>query len=75
MERAMMVDLTKAQARARAVAFAINHEAAPRPTITRVSHNVAMVAALLDSLPTSSTDGLHKVYHCLKDILGVTAMQ
>jgi hypothetical protein len=33
------------------------------------------VAALLDTWPTPSADGVDKVYHQLKDILGVTITQ
>jgi hypothetical protein len=75
MERPGIIDLTKAQARARAVGTSINHEGAPRPTFVRASQNVAAAVALLETIPTPSTDGADKVYHQLKDILGVTAMQ
>jgi hypothetical protein len=44
-----MIDLTKAQARARAAAAAINREGVPRPTFARASQNMAIVAALLDT--------------------------
>jgi hypothetical protein len=36
---------------------------------------MATEAALLDTLPAPSTDGVDKVYHQLKDILSVAAMQ
>jgi hypothetical protein len=51
------VNLTKARARAKAVAAAINHEGAPHPTFARASHNVAMVAALLDTFHVPSVMG------------------
>jgi hypothetical protein len=34
---------------------------------------VVAAAAVLDTLPTPSTDGVDKVYQQLKDILGTTA--
>jgi hypothetical protein len=70
-----MVDLTKTQARARAVATAINREGVPCPTFTRASQNMAAAAALLHTLPTPSTNRVDKVYRQLKDILGIVAMQ
>jgi hypothetical protein len=75
MEQAATIDFTKAQARARAVAAVINHEATPCPTFVKVSHNVVVVAALLDTLLVHSTDGVGKVYHQPKDILGVATEQ
>jgi hypothetical protein len=36
---------------------------------------MAAVAALLDALPTPSTDGVGEVYKRLKSILGTTAVQ
>jgi hypothetical protein len=36
---------------------------------------MATVAALLDTLPTPSTDGVDKVYHQLKDILSIATAQ
>jgi hypothetical protein len=45
------------------------------PASTRTSQNVAVAAALLDVLPTPSTDGVGEVYHRLKSILGAVAMQ
>jgi hypothetical protein len=69
----VMVNLTDAQARARDVTPAINQEGPPHPTFVWASQNVAAAAALLDTLPAPSTDGVDKVYHQLKHILGVTA--
>jgi hypothetical protein len=34
-----------------------------------------MAAALLDTLPAPSTDGVSKVYHQLKDILSIVTEQ
>jgi hypothetical protein len=51
----MPVDLTKAQAQARAVVAVFNYEVPLRPTIARANQNVAMAASLLDTLPTPST--------------------
>jgi hypothetical protein len=39
-----------------------NQEWPPRPTFARTSQNVAVVVALLDTLPTPSADGVDKVY-------------
>jgi hypothetical protein len=61
MERPIMIDHTKAQARARVVATTINRERAPRPIFARASQRVATVAALLDTLPAPSTDRAKKV--------------
>jgi hypothetical protein len=36
---------------------------------------MAAAAMLLDILPVPSTDGIDKVYHQLKDILGVATAQ
>jgi GMP synthase-like glutamine amidotransferase len=36
---------------------------------------MATTATLLDNLPAPSTDGVDRVYHQLKDILGITAAQ
>jgi hypothetical protein len=69
-ERAATIDFTKIRARARATTTAINHEGTPHPTFARASQNVATTVALLDTLPAPSTDGVGKVYHQLKDILG-----
>jgi hypothetical protein len=74
-ERAITIDFTKAQAWVRAIATTINREGMPHPTFARASQNVATAATLLDTLPTSSTDGVCKVYHQMKDILGVAAEQ
>jgi hypothetical protein len=70
-----MIDLTKDRARARTIAAAINREGVPHPGFTRASQNVATAVAFLDTLPAPSVDRVHKVYHQLKDILGVTATQ
>jgi hypothetical protein len=70
-ERATTIDLTKARAWARAVSTTINHEGMSRPTFARASRNVATAAALLDTLPASSTDGVDRVYRQLKGILGI----
>jgi hypothetical protein len=75
MEQPVTIDLTEAWAQARVVAAAINREGPPRPTFTRASQNVAVAAALLDTLLVPSTDGVDKVYRQLKDILGITAVQ
>jgi hypothetical protein len=42
-----------------------------RPTFAWASQNVAVVAALLDTLPMPSTDGVGKVYRQLRIIVGV----
>jgi hypothetical protein len=63
MEQVVTVDLTKAQARARAVTTAFNREGVPRPTFIRANQNVATATTLLDTLPGPSTDGVVKVYH------------
>jgi hypothetical protein len=65
-EWTVMVDLTNTRAQARDVIAATNHEEPPCPTFTRASQTLAIVAALLDTLPTPSTDGVDKVYHQLK---------
>jgi hypothetical protein len=77
MERATTIDFTKARAWARViiVVAAINHEGTPRPTFARVSQNMAVTTALLDTLPMPSTDGVNKVYHQPKDILGIAIEQ
>jgi hypothetical protein len=43
--------------------------------LAKASQNVIVAAMLLDTLPTPSINGVNKVYHQLKDILGVTAAQ
>jgi hypothetical protein len=43
------------------------------PTFTRASQNVPTVAALPDTLPAPSTNGVSEVYQWLKSILGTTA--
>jgi hypothetical protein len=55
-QRAMTIDLIKAQARARAIVIAINCHGAPRPTFTWASQNLAAIAALLDTLHAPSAD-------------------
>jgi hypothetical protein len=75
MEQATIIDLMKASARARAIAVAINREVLPRPTFARASHNMAAAAALLDTLPMPSTDGVDRVYHQLRDILDIATEQ
>jgi hypothetical protein len=42
------------------------------PAFTRASQNVAMVAMFLDIVLTPSANEVDKVYHQLKDILGIT---
>jgi hypothetical protein len=53
----------------------IDHAEQQLPTFTRASQNVAAAAALLDTLPTPSIDGVGKVYQQLKNILGTTTAQ
>jgi hypothetical protein len=43
------------------------------PAFATASQNVATVAALLDTLPLASTDGVGEMYQRLKSILGTTA--
>jgi hypothetical protein len=43
-------------------AAAINREERQLPTFSRASQNMAAAAALLNTLPASSTDGVDKVY-------------
>jgi hypothetical protein len=74
-ERVVTVDLTKAWARARAIVAAINREGVPCPTFIRASQNMAVAAALLDTLPAPFGNGVDRVYGQLKDILGVTTVQ
>jgi hypothetical protein len=62
----VMVDLNKARARARAVTAAINGKGAPCPTFAKASKNVATAAALLDTWPAPSINGVDKVYCQLK---------
>jgi hypothetical protein len=71
MERANTIDFTKAQARARAIATAINHEDTPPPTFARASQNMDVAVVLLDTLSAPSTNGVGKVYYQLKDFLGI----
>jgi hypothetical protein len=72
-EHPIMVDLTKA--RARAVAATINREGPPQPTFSRANENVVAAVALLDTLPAPSIDRVDKVFCQLKDILGVATAQ
>jgi hypothetical protein len=72
-EWAVMVDLTKAWAWARAFATTIYREGLPHPTFAKASQNVVVVVALLNPLSAPSTDEVDKMYHRLKDILGVVA--
>jgi hypothetical protein len=74
MEQPFMINHAKPRAWVRAIVTAINLEGAPRPTFARASQNVAAVATLLDTLPAPSTNSADKVYHQLKDILGVATM-
>jgi hypothetical protein len=43
------------------------------PTFARASQNMAKVAALLDTMPATSTDGVGNVYQWRKSILSTTA--
>jgi hypothetical protein len=74
-KQASTIDFSKAQAQARATAAAINHEGPLRPIFARVSQNMAAAVALLDNLPKPFADGVDKVYHQLKDVLGVAFVQ
>jgi hypothetical protein len=62
MEWPIMIDITKARSWARDVAATINREGAPCPIFAKANKNVVAVVALLDTLPTTSTDGVDKVY-------------
>jgi hypothetical protein len=44
-------------------------------TIAMASQNIATTVVLLDTLPTPSVDGVHKVYQQLRNILGTTTAQ
>jgi hypothetical protein len=66
-----MVDLTNSRARASDVTTIANRKGVQRPAFARSSQNVAVVIALLDTLPTPSVDEVDKVYYQLKDILGI----
>jgi hypothetical protein len=57
------------------IATAINHKGTQDLTFARASQNVATAAALLDTLPTPSINGVSKVYRQLKDILDVATKQ
>jgi hypothetical protein len=72
-ERALIVNLTNARARARDIAITINREGAQRPAVTRANQNMAVASMLLDTLLTPSTNRVDKVYCQLKDILGIAA--
>jgi hypothetical protein len=63
MKHATTIDFTKARARARVITIIINREGTSSPTFARASQNVAMKAALLNTLPAASTDRVDKVYH------------
>jgi hypothetical protein len=63
MKHATTIDFTKARARAKVVAIIINREGMSSPTFARASQNVAVIAALLNTLPAASTDRVDKVYH------------
>jgi hypothetical protein len=73
MEQAMMVDLTTAWARARDIVTAINREGIHHPALAKASQNMAASAMLLDTLPALSTNGVDRVYHRMKYILGIAA--
>jgi hypothetical protein len=47
-EWAIIIDFTKAQARAKAITTTINHEGAPRPAFIRASQNMVAAATPLD---------------------------
>jgi hypothetical protein len=70
-ERGLTIDLTTARAWARDVATTINYKGMQHPAFAWGSHNVAAVAALLDTLPVPSADWVDMVYYQLKDILGI----
>jgi hypothetical protein len=74
-EHATAIEYTKAQALARAITATINQEGTPHPTFPRASQNVAATTMRLDTVPATSTDGVDKVYHHLKGILGIAAEQ
>jgi hypothetical protein len=61
-EWATMVDLTSARVWARDVTVTINHEGAQCLTFARASQNVVVAAALLETLPAPSADGVDMVY-------------
>ncbi len=52
-------------------AMTTNHGERQAPAFARASQNMAVVAALLDTLPMPSTDGVGKVYRQLRIIVGV----
>jgi hypothetical protein len=72
-ERCITIDLTTVRAQVRDVASAINRDGAPQPAFARANQNVAVAAALLDTLPTPFTDKVDMVYRQLKEILGIAA--
>jgi hypothetical protein len=74
-ERSLTVDLTTAWTRARDVSATINHKGMQLLDFPRANQNVVAVATLLDTLPASSADGVDRVYHQLKDILGIITTQ
>jgi hypothetical protein len=60
-ERGLMVDFTTVRARARDVITTINKEGMQHPAFARDSQIVATTAALLDTLPAPSDDGVDRV--------------
>jgi hypothetical protein len=74
-EWAIMVDLTNARDQARDFATTISCKGTLCSTIVGASQNMAAMVTLLDTLPTHSVDGVDKVYHQLKDILGIATTQ
>jgi hypothetical protein len=56
-----MVDFTTVRARARDVITTINKEGMQHPAFARDSQIVATTAALLDTLPAPSDDGVDRV--------------
>jgi hypothetical protein len=75
MERDTTFDFTKAWAHPRDIVATINHEGTSHPNFARASQNVVTIMSLLDTLPAPSTGGVDKVYHQLRDILGIATEQ
>jgi hypothetical protein len=71
----MTVDLTTTRAKDRDVTANNNRKGTKRPAFARASQNMATVAMLLDTLLTPSSNEVEKVYHQLKDILGIFTMK
>jgi hypothetical protein len=67
--------LTNTWAWTRDVAATINRDGVQCPVLARASQNMAVAAAVLDTLPAPSIDGVDKVYHQLKDIRSITTSQ